>query len=66
MIFYQILITTPENTDQAPEGTSINQVDNPIVATGTPVFVYEIPEWLGNSDVATKSNRLIDAVFKVI
>jgi hypothetical protein len=54
------------NTDQAPEGTSINQVNNPIVATKTPVFVYEIPEWLGNSDVATKSNRLIDAVFKVI
>lgn len=54
------------NTTQQPEGTSINQVDNPIVATGTPVFVYEIPEWLGNSDVATNTNRLIDAVFKVI
>ena len=54
------------NTDQAPEGTSINQVDDPIVATGTPVFVYEIPEWLGNSDVATNSNKLIDAVFIAI
>jgi hypothetical protein len=54
------------NKDQVPEGTSINQIDNPIVDTGTPVFVYEIPEWLGNSDVATNSNKLIDAVFRVI
>ncbi len=54
------------NTDSAPEGTSINQVDNPIVATGTPVFVYEIPEWLGNSDVSNNSTKLIDAIFKVI
>jgi hypothetical protein len=54
------------NTTQQPEGTSINQVDNPIVTTGTPVFVYEIPEWLGNSDVATNTTRLIDAVFKIV
>jgi hypothetical protein len=53
-------------TTQQPEGTSINQVDNPIVVTGTPVFVYEIPEWLGNSDVATNTNRLIYSIFKVI
>ncbi len=51
------------NTDQTPEGSSITQVDDPIVATGTPVFVYEIPEWLGNSDVSKNSSRLIDAVF---
>jgi len=54
------------NTDATPEGTSIVQVDNPIVATGTPVFVYEIPEWLGNFDVYTNSTRLIDAVFTSI
>ncbi len=54
------------NTDQQPEGSSITQVDDPIVATGTPVFVYEIPEWLGNTDVAQNSNQLIDAVFKSI
>jgi hypothetical protein len=54
------------NIAQTPEETSINQIDNPIVATGTPVFVYEIPELLGNSDVTKNSNRLIDAVFSVI
>jgi len=54
------------NTNVSPEGTSIMQVDDPIVATGTLVFVYEIPEWLGNSDVYTNSTRLIDAVFKSI
>jgi hypothetical protein len=54
------------NTNQQPEGTSITQIDDPIVATGTPVFVYEIPEWLGNTDVAQNSNKLINAVFKSI
>jgi hypothetical protein len=54
------------NIDQEPEETSINAVDNPIVATGTPVFVYEIPEWIGASDVVSNSDRFIDAVFKVI
>jgi len=32
------------NTDEEAESTSINRVNNPIAATGTPVFVYEIPE----------------------
>jgi len=54
------------NIDQQPEETSINGVDNPIVATGTPVFVYEIPEGLGDSEIFSNSNRLIEAVFKVI
>lgn len=54
------------NNDAKPEQSSINTVDNPIAATGTPVFVYEIPEWLGNADVISNSNKLIDAVFKVI
>ena len=48
------------------ESTSINNVDNPIAVTGTPIFVYEIPEWMGNSDVYSNTNRLIDNVFKVI
>ncbi|MGZ7096687.1 MAG: hypothetical protein ACXVHU_09480 [Methanobacterium sp.] len=54
------------NVDEDPEQTSINGVDKPIVNSGTPVFVYEIPEWLGNSDVNSNTNRLIDAVFKVV
>ncbi|MGZ7160666.1 MAG: hypothetical protein ACXVHR_09340, partial [Methanobacterium sp.] len=54
------------NVDEDPEQTSINGVDRPIVNSGAPVFVYEIPEWLGNSDVNSNTNRLIDAVFKVV
>ena len=52
------------NTNQQPEGTSIAQVDDPIVATGTPVFVYEIPEWLPDSDVYQNSTKLLAAVYK--
>lgn len=54
------------NTDSKAQSSSITKVDYPIVATGTPVFVYEIPEWLGNSNVFSNSNRLIDACFKSI
>lgn len=54
------------HVDQKSESTSINGVDNPIVAAGTSVFVYEIPEWMGNSDVYNNTNLLIDAAFKVI
>jgi hypothetical protein len=54
------------NIDQEPEQTSINRVDNPIVTTGTPVLVYEIPEWAGYSEIASNSNRLIDAVLNDI
>ena len=49
------------NTDEKAESTSINKVDSPIAVAGTPVFVYEIPEWAGNSDVYSNSSRLIDA-----
>ena len=52
------------NTNQQPEGTSIQQVDNPIVASGTPVFVYEIPEWLPDSDVYPNSTKLLAAIYK--
>ena len=54
------------NVDQKTEETSINAVDYPITNSGTPVFVYEIPEWLGNSDVYNNTTRLIDTSFKVI
>ena len=54
------------NTDSKAQSSSITQVDTPIVNTGTPVFVYEIPEWLSNSSVFTNSNRLIDACFNSI
>ena len=54
------------NTDSKAQSSSITQVDTPIVNTGTPVFVYEIPEWLSNSSVFTNSNKLIDACFNSI
>ena len=54
------------DTDSKAQSTSITRVDTPIVNTGTPVFVYEIPEWLSNSSVFSNSNRLIDACFKSI
>lgn len=54
------------NTDERAESTSINKVDSPIAATGTPVFVYEIPEWVGNSDVCSNSSKLIDACFNFL
>lgn len=54
------------NTDETPEQSSINKVDRPITDSGTPVFVYEIPEWLGNADVVSNTTKMIDAVFKVI
>jgi hypothetical protein len=54
------------SADETPHSTSITKVDNPIAAAGTPVFVYEIPEWVGNSDVYSSSNRLIDACFNFL
>ncbi len=54
------------NVDEKAQSTSINGVDAPIANTGTPVFVYEIPEWLGNSDVYDNTNRLINACFESI
>ncbi len=56
----------PRNTDEKAESTSINKVDSPIAATGTPVFVYEIPEWAGYSDVYSNSNKLINACFNFL
>lgn len=54
------------NVEKEPEQTSINSVDNPIISTGTPLLVYEIPDWAGDSDIVSNSNKLIDAVFYVI
>ena len=54
------------NTDEKAESTSINKVDSPIAATGTPVFVYEIPEWVGYSDVYSNSSKFIDACFNFL
>lgn len=52
--------------NQTPKSSSIIKVDNPIVATGTPLFVYEIPEWIGFHEVFIKSYSLIDSSLKNI
>ncbi|MGB9980500.1 hypothetical protein [Methanobacterium sp.] len=54
------------NTDEKSESTSIKKVDTPITSTGTPVFVYEIPEWAGYSDIYSNSDRLIDSCFNFL
>ncbi len=54
------------NSSQTPMSSSIRTVDDPIVATGTPLFVYEIPEWLGFFEAFIKSYELIDISSKYI
>ena len=54
------------NLSIPPKSSSIRMVDNPIVATGTPLFVYEIPEWSWFFEAIIESYRLIDASFKNI
>ena len=54
------------DVNTTPQSSSIRMVNDPIVATGTPLFVYEIPEWFGLIDVFFESYMLIDASFKNI
>lgn len=54
------------DTNKRAQSTSITKVDNPITASGTPVFVYEMPEWVGSFDAFFNSNNLIDASFEVL
>ncbi len=48
------------------KSSSISKVDNPITASGTPVFVYEMPEWAGDYEAFLKSYNLIDNSFRVL
>jgi len=54
------------NISKPIKSSSVRAVNNPIVATGTPLFVYEVPEWLGFFEVFIESYNLIDASFKNI
>jgi hypothetical protein len=54
------------DTEKKAHSSSIVKVDNPITESGTPVFVYEIPEWNGNIDAFLNSYRLIDSSSKVL
>ena len=50
----------PGSTDSR-ESTSINQVDEPLTQAGFPVFVYEIPEWVGNDEANNMTYELLNA-----
>jgi hypothetical protein len=54
------------DTSKSTQSTSITRVDNPITNTGTPVFVYEIPENDGYFNSFYDSKRLVDASFNVL
>lgn len=51
------------NASQPTQSTSIANVDNPIVETGTRVFVYEIPEVDGKVNAFKRSYDLVTASF---
>jgi len=52
------------NKNQSTQSTSIANVDNPIVDTGTMVFVYEIPEVDGKWSAFEHSYELLESSFK--
>lgn len=54
------------DTSKRTQSSSIKRVDNPITSSGTPVFVYEMPEWYGYIDSFIMSNNLIDSSFNVL
>ncbi|KZX11702.1 hypothetical protein [Methanobrevibacter filiformis] len=49
-----------------PTSTSILGVNKHIIDTGTPVFVYEAPEWLSYAEVFSKSDELVKAAIAII
>ena len=54
------------STDEDAKSSSINQVDKPITSSGTPVFVYEIPEQSTSQQASEMTYKLIDTCFNVI
>ena len=55
----------PGSTDSR-ESSSINQVDEPLTQAGFPVFVYEIPEWVGNTEASNMTYELLNASFNAL
>lgn len=53
------------NTEKKAQSNSITRVDNPITQSGTPVFVYEIPEWDNLVTSFINTYNLIDSSFKL-
>lgn len=51
--------------DKIAKSTSISKVDKPIADSGTPIFVYEIPEWASYNEAYDSAYKLIDSAYKV-
>lgn len=54
------------DTEKKAQSSSITKVDSPIANSGTPVFVYEMPEWHNSIEAFLNSYGLIDSSFKVL
>jgi hypothetical protein len=51
--------------DKKERSTSISKVDKPISDSGTAIFVYETPEWVGYDEAYGEALKLIDTAYKV-
>ena len=51
--------------DKKAKSKSILRVDTPIAESGTPLFVYEIPEWAGHDEAYDITYKLIDTAYKI-
>ena len=52
--------------EKITKSKSILRVDNPISESGTPLFVYEVPEWAGNDEAYDMTYKLIDTAYKYV
>lgn len=55
----------PGSTD-SKESSSIAQVDEPLTQAGYPVFVYEIPEWVGDAEANNMTYKLLNTSLNAI
>ncbi|MBI5680521.1 MAG: hypothetical protein HZC47_06500 [Methanobacterium sp.] len=51
--------------EKKAKSKSISRVDAPIAASGTPLFIYEIPEWSGYQEAYDITYKLIDTGYKL-
>jgi len=56
----------PGTSSNREQSSSISQIDRPITNAGTPVFVYEIPEWNNQFDAAQMTYDLFNACYDVL
>lgn len=51
--------------EKKAQSKSILRVDTPIAKSGTPVFVYEIPEWSKYKEAYDQTYKLIDTAYNI-